>query len=186
MEGTATWMEDEVYDSVNDNRQYLPQSPLKRPDVPVDFSSDSYLPYGSSVFWKYLSDSAAPGRLASDPSIVREVWETARPETVYSTLALRRVLEAHGRTVTGTFRDFGVWNRMPGLEYSEGRTYPGRRRPRSSRSAAVPSRPRSSRPWSGTWPTASSSTPLRPDSPVPGGSRSRSTCLTPPAVRRRR
>jgi len=76
------------------------------------------------VFWKYLSDSAAPGRLESDPSIVREVWETARPENVYSTLALRRVLEAHGRTVTGTFRDFGVWNRIPGLEYSEGRTYP--------------------------------------------------------------
>ena len=55
-------MEDEVYDDVNDNYQYLPASPLGRPDVPFDlaisdFSSPSYgFQYGAFVFFRYLTE----------------------------------------------------------------------------------------------------------------------------------
>ena len=38
MEATATWAEDEVYDSVNDNLNYLPLGQLGRPDLPLDRS----------------------------------------------------------------------------------------------------------------------------------------------------
>ena len=36
MEATATWAEDEVFDGVDDNVQYLPAGPLGRPRVPLD------------------------------------------------------------------------------------------------------------------------------------------------------
>ncbi len=123
MEGTAAWMEDEVYDKVNDNLQYLAQSPLQRPGKPLDFSSASYLPYGSWVFWKYLSESAAPGR-ASDPTIVRQVWQHAKPVNTYSALALKQVLTARRTSLTNAFRTFATWNRMPARRYSEGSSYP--------------------------------------------------------------
>ena len=35
MEGTATWMEEHVYDAINDNRQYLATSPLAHPSDPA-------------------------------------------------------------------------------------------------------------------------------------------------------
>ncbi len=55
-------MEDEVYDDVNDNYQYLPTSPLARPDFPLDLydndpSSPSYgNQYGTFIFFRYLSE----------------------------------------------------------------------------------------------------------------------------------
>ena len=36
LEATAAWVEDEMYDDVNDNLQYLKQSPLRLPRVPMD------------------------------------------------------------------------------------------------------------------------------------------------------
>ncbi len=36
MEATATWAEDELYDDVNDNRQYLAESPLAQPHQSMD------------------------------------------------------------------------------------------------------------------------------------------------------
>ena len=38
MEATATWAEDEVYDAVNDNVQYLRAGQIGRPDLPLDRS----------------------------------------------------------------------------------------------------------------------------------------------------
>ena len=35
-EGTAAWIEDEVYDSVNANRSYLSESQLQQPEIPLD------------------------------------------------------------------------------------------------------------------------------------------------------
>jgi hypothetical protein len=121
MEGTAAWMEDEVYDGVNDNLQYLGQSALTYPDVPLDYSDPRYLPYGSWVFWKFLSEWQGPGR-TDDPSIVRHAWERARSGT-YSTAALQRVLVARRSTFGDAFRRFGTWSRNPGRYFSEGRSY---------------------------------------------------------------
>ena len=40
MEGTATWVEDEVYDKINDNYQFLSDSPIRYPRRSVDYSVD--------------------------------------------------------------------------------------------------------------------------------------------------
>ena len=36
MEATATWAEDELYDDVDDNRQYLPPASSAGPYLPLD------------------------------------------------------------------------------------------------------------------------------------------------------
>ncbi len=121
MEGTAVWMEDEVYDNVNDSLQYLAESPLAFPYVPLDFSSRDYQPYGSWVFWKFLSESAGRGRFDS-PRIVRDVWSAAVGPR-HSTTALQRVLATRHTTFARVFGTFGTWMRDPARYFSEGRTY---------------------------------------------------------------
>jgi hypothetical protein len=122
MEGTAAWMEDEVFDGVNDNLQYLVESPLRNPFIPLDYSGDDYGPYGAWVFWKYLSEWAGAGRNDS-PRIVRDVWAAAVGST-YSTAALQKVLVARHSSFSRAFGTFGTWMREPARYFSEGRTYP--------------------------------------------------------------
>ncbi|MDX6300607.1 MAG: hypothetical protein QOF53_1821 [Nocardioidaceae bacterium] len=121
MEGTAAWMEDEVYDGVNDNRQYLAESPLANPYVPLDYTGDGYQPYGAWIFWRFLSEWSGPGR-ASDPSVVRQVWEAAVGKR-YSAGALRTVLQDRHTSAPRAFAAFGTWIRDPGRYFSEGRAY---------------------------------------------------------------
>jgi hypothetical protein len=122
MESTAAWMEDEVYDDVNDNYQFLPVGPLGHPEIPLDyFGQDSgdianyYPQYGGWVFWKFLSES-----YGSD--LVRRVWEKAAD--TYSLAALRSVVAQRGLDFARVFARFGAVNRTPGRFYSEGSSYP--------------------------------------------------------------
>jgi hypothetical protein len=139
MEGTAAWMEDEVYDNINDNLQFLAISPLSRPGVPLDyFDQTKYPQYGDWVFWKFLSEYFGPGRSA-DPAIIRQVWQLADASPGhrddYSTQALRAVTARHGVPFTRVFADFGAVNRFPAQWYTEGRFYP--RAPLSKRFAVT-------------------------------------------------
>ncbi len=116
MEGTAAWMEDEVYDRINDNRQYLVESPLTYPDVPL-----TSFDYGAWIFWRFLSEWSGPGR-SDDVTVVRGVWQ--RAATVSSMEALRRTLGSRRTSVTAAFRAFGTWSRSPRHYFREGRGYP--------------------------------------------------------------
>jgi hypothetical protein len=127
MEGTATWMEDEVYDAVNDNRFYLDFSPLTRPERSLDRSSGFFV-YGGWLWWRYLTEQHAADGGTGIPTLIRRVWEeaddseAARPGT-YSLKATRRVLADRGSSLTAAFAGFGVANRNPGASYEEGRAY---------------------------------------------------------------
>lgn len=122
MEGTATWMEDELFDGVDDNRRYLAVSPLAASDMPLDFASDKWNGYGSWAFWRFLSEWMAPRGATEDPRVVRQVWDAAAG-SAYSTSALRHVLASRGSTLAEALTVFGIWNRNPGRFYSEGRAY---------------------------------------------------------------
>ena len=93
MEGTATWMEDQVYDAINDNRQYLSTSQLHYPWVPLDRTAGCCYQYGSWIWFRFLSETMGP-------DVIREIWERADGSALgpddYSTLAIRHVLGAHG------------------------------------------------------------------------------------------
>jgi hypothetical protein len=121
MEGTATWMEDQLFDAVDDNRRYLAGSALAASDMPLDFATADMRGYGAWLFWRYLSEWAGPGA-ADDPNIIRYVWDNAAGDA-YSLQALQRVLALKGTTISDTLARFGVWNRDPAHYYSEGRAY---------------------------------------------------------------
>ena len=117
MEGTATWMEDEVYDDANDLLRYLGEhSPLARPEVPLDAGHAGY-EYGAWLFWRYLSEHHGRG-------IVKSVWRHAIGDDAYSLRATRRALAARGSGLTVAFAGFGAANRTPHAVYGEGALYP--------------------------------------------------------------
>jgi hypothetical protein len=130
MEGTATWMEERVYDAIDDNRQFLVSSPLAQPLIPLDRST-GFRVYGTWIFWQFLTEYL--GGAVPDATIVRAVWNRAdgspAGQDMYSTQALASAVGA--RTVGGTrwrfrwaFADFAVWNARPGKYYDEGAAYP--------------------------------------------------------------
>jgi len=121
LESTATWMEDEVFDDINDNLQFLnPSSAMRTPRVPLDFGDPSTgFPYGNFIFWKYSSERF--GR-----KVVRRVWNSADGAkggpNLYSLAATRRVLG--GRSAFGkTISKFALANFLPDTYYSEGASY---------------------------------------------------------------
>jgi hypothetical protein len=114
MEGTATWVEDEVYDGVNDNHQFLTASPLRRPHVPLDATT-----YGSWIFFRFLSERFHPG-------VIRHVWQEADGSRrgQYSVRAVARATADRGVRLRDLFAEFGYRNRTPRRWYDEGRAYP--------------------------------------------------------------
>ena len=58
MEATAIWAEDELYDDVDDNVQYLTTSPLSQPERPLDsFVSGAGPQYGEWIFFRFLTEN---------------------------------------------------------------------------------------------------------------------------------
>jgi hypothetical protein len=126
MESTATWMEDEVYDDVNDNWQYFSDSPLQTPDVPLDYNR-GFNVYGAWIFPRYVAESS-PTTPGAD--LIREVWELADASAVgpdqYSTKAYANAIKqaAPGVKFRWVFADFAMQNDYPSAFYEEGADYP--------------------------------------------------------------
>jgi hypothetical protein len=123
MEGTATWMEDEVFDNVNDNRQFLAKSQLKQPYVPLDLSNTRYLNvYGAWIWFRFLSE------YFGNPSIIRRAWEYADSSSAgqdqYSLQAIENAIADRNSRFRWAYADFGAWNDVPRFAYSEGGSYP--------------------------------------------------------------
>jgi len=128
MEATATWAEDEVYDEINDNRQYLPASPISQPSQPLDQFGSSLRQYGEWIFFRYLSERfpQAQGEL---PLIVRKMWDRADSSRGvrldnYSIQAVNKELKSRGTDLRRVYAQFGAANRHPGRTYEEGAHYP--------------------------------------------------------------
>ena len=118
MEGTATWMEDEVFDGINDNLQYLRSSPLgANPWFPLDlFDPNRRNQYGVWIFFRYLSEQF--GR-----PVVRDIWSRSVGRSQYSVKAVVAAVESRGTPFNSVFADFGLRNMQPSVYYSEGSSY---------------------------------------------------------------
>ncbi|MFC6287398.1 MXAN_6640 family putative metalloprotease [Nocardioides sp. GCM10027113] len=118
MEGTATWVEERVYDDIDDNRQYLPYGQVARPERPLDkFVSSGFGQYGNWAFFEYLTERFGPG-------IVREIWEGADGHwRNHSVKAVKRALPGKQR-LTRVFRDYAAANTVPARTYPEGDAWP--------------------------------------------------------------
>ncbi|HEX7739901.1 MAG TPA: MXAN_6640 family putative metalloprotease [Marmoricola sp.] len=114
-EGTAVWMEDRVYNSVNDYLQYVPVSPIRRPLVPF-VNTGSYARYGSFVAFKFFTSRF------HDPTFVRKLW--TRVGSGHTPMAaIKSVLASHKSSLPRAMRDFGVWNTLRAHTYPERLSY---------------------------------------------------------------
>jgi len=113
MEGTAVWMEDYVYDSVNDNYQYLATSPIRNPRTSLDYAANTF-PYGSFIFFTYASERRGA-------AVIRDFWEAA----VGQPTSLQAIYGVVGAAAWSRFfATFGSWNTLPLHSYSERASYP--------------------------------------------------------------
>ena len=124
MEGTAVWVEDEVYDDINANYEYLHDSALHQPEVPLDAGdvrSGENFEYGSWLFWRFLSESQSD-------AFIKALWESAAG-TPGVVAALKSRLRAKGTSLSNAYALFALWNRTidagnNGLvKYEEGFAY---------------------------------------------------------------
>jgi hypothetical protein len=131
MEATATWAEDQVYDTINDNVQYLQRSQLRYPGLSLDTynGAGGFLHYGDWVFFAYLTQRV-PARQGLLPVLVRRMWEYADsvsgPDR-YSIQAVASALREKHLDLNRTFAQYAAANRHPASAYSdEGmqRSYP--------------------------------------------------------------
>jgi hypothetical protein len=126
MEATATWAEDELYDNVNDNWNYLDRGQMAQPTRPLDSSAGLGV-YGNWVFFRYLTEkySDTAGGL---PVLVRSMWRradgTAGAQDQYSLQAVRNTVAAEGGSLSTQYARFADGNRRPGRTYDEGSAYP--------------------------------------------------------------
>ncbi|WP_309649098.1 MXAN_6640 family putative metalloprotease [Nocardioides sp.] len=122
LEATATWAEDELFDGVDDNVQYLRYSPLTRPRVPLDSSGGGFF-YGTFVFFRYLTERF-PASQGGLPTLVRDIWRKADGTTgapdQYSWQAVATVLRGRRTTAATAFTAFAEANRRPAQTYDEG------------------------------------------------------------------
>lgn len=125
MEGTATWVEDEIFDSINDNVMYLRSSPLAQPQISLDtYSVRRTFHYGTWIFFRYLTERF-PTLQGTLPAIMREMWASMAhdnspgAESYYSLQAINAALAARGKALPGFFTAFVLANRQPALTYSE-------------------------------------------------------------------
>ena len=127
IESTATWVEDEMFDDVNDNRNYLSNGPLGAPYNPIDTYGDGFH-YGTWIWWRYLTEKF-PAKTGKLPKLVLDVWKrldgAAGGPDQYSTQGLAQVLNGRGTTLKKEIQPFQAGNRHPGTYYERGQRLPG-------------------------------------------------------------
>jgi hypothetical protein len=130
MEATATWVEDEVYDRVNDNVNYLPAGPVGHPGLSLDSSQGGYY-YGAWIFFRHLTERFTESK-AGLPVIVRRMWRLADAATddatnLYSMEAVERALTEKGSSAGAQLLTMAAANLHPRRWYDEGALYPSAR-----------------------------------------------------------
>lgn len=137
-EVTATYMEDVVFDSVNDYYHFIP-SFQENPDQSLTFFGDGfdipYYPYGAAIFLHYLSEADEGG--SADFAV--ELWTLSEQERVSGSdggsdgnepdlLDAIDTLTADRGGFTSVLADFALWRtrtgtRDDGSHFSEGRAW---------------------------------------------------------------
>lgn len=132
---TSTWMEDVVYDDVNDYYQYI-RSPSGAPPgqfAPLGHFATPYrslnvtgnlIEYSRAIWGKFIQKRF-------DPSVLRRAWEFMQQTT--SLPSLDQALNERGSTLREAYEEFAIWNFFTGSRadsinyYSEATQYPDMR-----------------------------------------------------------
>jgi len=134
LEATAVWMEDVVFDEVNDYINYLPYF-FRYPWLSLTAHDPTwqdwvrvYHMYASCVWPIYLSERFGTGPI--NTAIIRDIWE-ACADVIYDNVipATHEVLEDYYTDLNSSFGEFTIWNYFSGNlsesgYYSEGSYFP--------------------------------------------------------------
>lgn len=123
---TSTWMEDLLYNDVNDYYQYIkysngqPRGHFASPNLSLIYS-DGSIEYSRAIWGKFIQEKYSQ-------TVMRNAWENMRSNG--SVKALDDALLNAGSTLRIAFVEFSRWNyftasrAIPGRYYSEAPNYP--------------------------------------------------------------
>lgn len=120
MEMCSTWMEDYLYDEVNDYLLYL-NNFFNQINYPFYYTNGSWFEYASCL-WNHMVAKKY------GPDIIQQIWSAIPKQPALQ--AIRQVLSKYGTTLNQELADFGLWNYFTGSRadtvryYSEGNLYP--------------------------------------------------------------
>jgi hypothetical protein len=123
-EATAAWAEDELYPTINDNYQYLKDSPITHPGRPID-KFGGVFHYGVWNFFRYLTEHY-PTKTGLLPGLVLDMWKQADSskgprKDLYSVEAINRALKKSAHTsLAKQFANYSAATRAPALTFQEG------------------------------------------------------------------
>lgn len=118
MEASSTWMEDYVFDPVNDNYNYLSDW-FSYPDYSLNSTAILH-EYAAFIWPKYLTQNFGD-------TFMPELWNNCIYAAAYP--ALTSTLSTRGTTLNAQFAEFCVWNfitnsRNDGNHYRDAASYP--------------------------------------------------------------
>lgn len=102
----SVWMEDVVYDDINDYYQYLPIF-FRRTDIPFNMF-DNVGHYLGEALWDHFIV-----KKYKDINVIRRTWESMLPE-VPVLEAIDEVLQIKGSSFIYDFSEFAIWNYFTG------------------------------------------------------------------------
>jgi len=118
-EMSSTWMEDRIYDDVNDYQHYIHYY-LNHVDWPLSLAN-GYREYGASIFLKFIQEDYSD-------TVIRRAWEHIRQE--HSIKALNSALQEAHSSFADAFITFALWTYFTGDRstiskfYKEAADYP--------------------------------------------------------------
>lgn len=124
-EACSVWMEEELYDEVNDYYQYLPVL-FQSTDIPFNqFNNALIHAYGEGLWNIFLVQRFVNGR-----DIVRRTWEIMESGTL-AIYAIDVALQEQNTSFANEFVEYSIWNYFTGSRadtvnfYEEAMEYPG-------------------------------------------------------------
>jgi hypothetical protein len=124
-EATAVWMEDKVYDEINDYRNYLPEWAKRSTQPLTQFTSNdgndgNVKAYGDVVWNRWIDE-----RLGADT--IRRAWEVSVETKSFAPGAFEKALNEKGQNFFNVFTQFATetaeWRSASNF-FEEGNTFP--------------------------------------------------------------
>jgi hypothetical protein len=129
-EATAAWAEDELYPTINDNYQYLADSPITHPGKAMDtFKNGAVFHYGVWNFFRYLTEHY-PAKVGALPGLLLHMWQYADSshgprKDLYSVQAIEKALRKDAHThLDDQFTNYSAATGFPALTFAEGAAPP--------------------------------------------------------------
>ncbi len=102
IEGGATWMEDETFDTANDNYNYL------WPDFTQGLGDYDGSPYRFWLMIRGLTERFGTGAASGGEQVVQDFWEETSKNTGNNLSALATALSRRGVPLATAFHDFAI------------------------------------------------------------------------------